>query len=286
MRCPPVFGVIVAALILLSGCESSTAPGTSDLSTYRHIRPFWSPGSDRIAFTNTDAGSLGIWSVDTNGSNLRSIHAGDIGGGTWSPDGQWVAFYQLGQIVARKVDSDSLRVLVTGPGSIRPTWSTDGRTLAFIRSGVMTLDLTSGVESWVSPVGTFVHWIPNTRSVLIGVSYIEAGQYAYVVQRANVDSAIVRDLFTLRTVDDCAFFVPSPDGSTVFFGRKPLDEQPQVWSVSVTTLQSRQLTTDGGDYPAVSPNGQWIAYTRTAADDGGLWLMRTDGTGKRRLTQP
>jgi Tol biopolymer transport system component len=120
----------------------------------------------------------------------------------------------------------------------------------------------------------------------VTVGYVEAGQYAYVLQRAQVDSAIVHDLMTLRTADDCAFFVPAPDGSTVYFGRKPADGRSQVWSISLTTFVARQLTTDGGDYPAVSPNGQWVVYTNTNPNEGGLWLMRKDGSDKRRLTRP
>lgn len=56
----------------------------------------------------------------------------------------------------------------------------------------------------------------------------------------------------------------------------------------------RQLTHDGGNLqPALSPDGQWLAFRHTiippAVGEYGtatseLWLMRTDGSGKRRLT--
>lgn len=53
----------------------------------------------------------------------------------------------------------------------------------------------------------------------------------------------------------------------------------------------RQLTNDGVSLNAVlSPNGRWIAYTKSFAGSGGwtqwdLMLMRADGSGKRRLTR-
>ncbi|MER3524356.1 MAG: hypothetical protein C4326_09885 [Ignavibacteria bacterium] len=50
--------------------------------------------------------------------------------------------------------------------------------------------------------------------------------------------------------------------------------------------QLSQLTVDGGDYPAWSPDGTRIVYTRTSAGDGGLWIMNADGSGARRLTSP
>ena len=53
----------------------------------------------------------------------------------------------------------------------------------------------------------------------------------------------------------------------------------------------RQLTDDGVSLnPVLSPNGRWIAYTKTFASSCGrrqwdLMLMRADGSGKRRLTR-
>lgn len=287
MQRPPIIAVLLLASLVFNSCENTSPLDQSGLSAYRHIRPFWSPSGSRIGYTDGDINHLGIWSVDSLGGSAALIQpGGDLSGGSWSADGQWVAFARLGQIVLRKVESDSLRVLVTIPGSLRPTWSTDGRTIAFIRNGVRASDVASGVESWVSSAGTYVHWIPNSRSVLVTVVGMEAGQFAYGLQRVQVDSAIAQDLMTFRTYDDCAFFVPSRDGRTVYFGRKPGDGRSQVWSLSLTTFEARQLTTDGGDYPAVSPDGEWIVYTRTTPDDGGLWLMRKDGTEKRRLTNP
>ncbi len=285
MRRRPIFYLLVLSAAFAAGCDSTTSPPFEEWA-YRHTRPFWSPSGDRVAFTRTDLGSVGIWSVDTSGGNLQLLHAGDVGGGTWSPDGQWIAFYQLGQILARSVNSESLRVLVNGPRSIRPAWSPDGRTLAFIRDGVVALDLASGVERTVAIAGSYVQWFPGTRSILIGVVQAEPSSTAFRLERADVDSLLTRDLFTLRTTDDSGFFVPTPDGATVLFGSKPIDRRANVWSVTLGNLQLHQLTFDGGDYPAVSPDGRWVVYTRTAADDGGLWLMRTDGSAKRRLTQP
>jgi Tol biopolymer transport system component len=197
-----------------------------------------------------------------------------------------VTFAQLGQIRIRKVDGDSTRILVATPTSLRPSWSSDGRTIAFIRNGVRAVDVSTGVESWVSSVGSYVHWFADSRSVLATAVEVEAGLPAYQLQRIDVGSGLVQDLMTFRTSDDCAFFVPAHDGGSVFFGRMPRDGRSQVWSLSLTTLQATQMTTEGGDYPSVSPDGQWIVYTNTDPNEGGLWKMRVDGSEKRRLTRP
>lgn len=277
-----VLFLLLAAAFLI-GCKLPTDP-PFEASAYRHIRPCWSPSGHRIAFTRTDVGSVGLWSVDSNGADLQLHHAGDIGGGTWSPDGEWIAFYEVGQILAQGVNNDSIRVLVTVPGSIRPSWSPDGSTLAFVRNGIVALNLSAGTETLLSSQGSYVQWFPGTNALLVGLAISDAASNAFTLLRIDIDSLGGRDLVTIRTNDDCGFFVPSPDGSTIFFGRKPYDRRAEVWSVKPALQQVTQLTSDGGDYPVVSPNGQWVVYTRTAPDDGGLWLMRPDGSGKKRLT--
>ena len=283
-RSPFAFIIFCVAAVFF-GCDSSTTV-PYEASAYRHIRPFWSPAGDRVAFTRTDIGSVGIWSVDTAGGDLQLMHAGQVAGGTWSPDGRWIAYYQDGQILASGVQSDSQQVLVSSPGSNRPAWSPDGMTLAFVRNGIVAVDVATGTERLLYPHGSYVQWFPGTQSVLVGVAAAEAGTFAFYLVRVDADSLDAHDLMTIRTSDDCGFFVPSPDGSTVFFARMPRDRRAEVWSARPATYQLTQLTTDGGDFPAVSPNGLWVVYTRTAPDDGGLWLMRPDGSGKKRLTQP
>lgn len=287
MRCPPILPAILIAATMVAGCDPASAPDSAEFSAYGHIRPFWSPSGDRIGYTDTHPDRLGIWSVTSAGLDARLIYAGgDVSGGTWSPNGSWVAFARLGQILARNVENDSVRVLVATPGSLRPTWSSDGATIAFTRTGIRAVDVATGVESWVSSAGTYVHWFADSRSVLTTVVSAEAGQLAYELQRVHVDSGYARDLMTFRTADDCAFFVPSMSGDKVYFGRKPSELRSQVWSLSLTTFQATPLTVDGGDYPAVSPDGEWIVYTNTDPNEGGLWLMRTDGSDKQRISKP
>lgn len=287
MRHRRLFLFSIFAAGFFNGCDSSTNP-PFEASAYHHIRPFWSPSGHRIAFTRTDAAHLGLWSVDSNGSDLRMLHAGDVAGGSWSPNGDWVAFFGAVEqkILARSVTTDSVRVLVDAPSGTRPAWSPDGSTLAFVRNGIVALDLAWGTETLVSPHGSYVQWFPGTNALLVGVATSDASSNAFTLLRLDIDSLDARELVTIRTNDDCGFFVPSPDGTTIFFGRKPFDQRAEVWSVKPALHQVTQLTSDGGDYPAVSPNGQWVVYTRTAPDDGGLWLMRPDGSGKKRLTQP
>jgi Tol biopolymer transport system component len=287
MRCPPIVTALLTAVVSIGGCDSTSGPEPSAVSAYGHIRPFWSPTGGHIGYTDTDPDRLGLWMVDSTGGAARLMQAGsDVSGGSWSPDGAWVTFAKLGQILVKKVDGDSTWTLVTTPTSLRPCWSPDGRTIVFIRNGVRAVDVSSGAESLVSTTGSYVHWFANSGSVLATAVEVEAGLLAYRLRRIDVGSGFAQDLMTFRTSDDCAFFVPSHDGGSVFFGRMPQDGRSQVWSLSLTTFQATPMTTEGGDYPSVSPDGQWIVYTNTDPNEGGLWKMRTDGSEKRRLTTP
>ena len=49
-----------------------------------------------------------------------------------------------------------------------------------------------------------------------------------------------------------------------------------------------QLTQRGGNYPAWSPDGNYIVYTRNSGEfsdeNGRLWIMDSNGENKRQLT--
>ncbi len=57
-----------------------------------------------------------------------------------------------------------------------------------------------------------------------------------------------------------------------------------VWIADADGTNRRQLTTDGGFDPTLSPDGSRIAYRLLlAADDGEIWVMDVDGENKRDL---
>ena len=77
----------------------------------------------------------------------------------------------------------------------------------------------------------------------------------------------------------------SPDGRKIAFtcGQKNED----VFSIHANGTNMRRLTTNGAsdNYPAWSPDGEWIAYVAYTGEENGVWIMRSDGTDRRRLTR-
>jgi dipeptidyl aminopeptidase/acylaminoacyl peptidase len=140
-------------------------------------KPRWSPDGRHLAFTSTPAGSdkLQIMLLDRRGGDARPLTSvgGDIGEYAWSPDGKRIAFAMkqgdagsapkpiviealhfkqdedgyLGAGRGRHlylidVDDKHTEQLTTDPGFNEdlPTWSPDGRRVAFIRTHELGAD--------------------------------------------------------------------------------------------------------------------------------------------------
>jgi Tol biopolymer transport system component len=110
--------------------------------TYRHLS--WSPDGSRIAFESTrprQAGSedrVEIWVMDAGGSNLVRLTDNDLPDRhpDWSPDGQKIVFERAnslsGGIMSINPDgSGETRLIFDAFGASAPSWSADGRSLAY-----------------------------------------------------------------------------------------------------------------------------------------------------------
>lgn len=281
---------IIIILSLLAGCEP-TGPGQTTLrESYEHVRAAWSPDGFSLAFTADIGNVLGIYVVDTSGANIRLVHAGDALGLSWSPDGQYIAYSQQSQIYRVAITLDNPELLVPQATSIRPSWSPDGSRIAYVllSNGLRTFRVSTGEDVQIYPFGTYPSWRPDGSTILAYEETIDnaTGGNRYTIYTVHADSLLRSDIFALITLDDCAFFSMSPDGEYLVFSRKPQGSYAQIRRISLFTRAEVGLTTDAGDHPAISPDGQWIVCTRTVEGDGGLWLMRMDGSEKRRVTAP
>lgn len=78
----------------------------------------------------------------------------------------------------------------------------------------------------------------------------------------------------------------SPSGaSLVFAGQQEKDGRVDIWTIDAQGTNLRQLTDDDltDERPAWSPDGRWIAWTRTVAGQRQIWVMAPDGRGARPL---
>jgi Tol biopolymer transport system component len=180
-----------------------------------------------------------------------------------SPDGTRVVFERQmsdlpPQIYLLEADGTERRLTDLAGGAFDPTWSPDGTTVAFSGSQVEGSDLDI---------------------------------YA-------VDLAGGTERRIAGTPKDDGHPDWSPDGAQIVFDSRSGDRRSgtgAIWVASARTDELHRLTPRrtrfAATVPAWSPDGRWIAYRaylEGATLNGWpwtarLWLMRPDGSGKRRI---
>jgi len=176
------------------------------------------------------------------------------------------------------------RVVRRAFGVDSPTWSPDGRRLAYVNSTpgptLYVLDIRTGRTTRVTDDDTqsalYPAWSPDGRWI------------AFVNGR---DITVVRPNGSgLRRVTRAPFqdYWPtwSPDSRSIAFMRDRATFDSDIYRVPVAGGAVTRLTATGGSNsaPAWSPCGDAIAYVREPINGGRgeIWLMRPDGSDQRR----
>ncbi|HWM90652.1 MAG TPA: hypothetical protein VN493_07790 [Thermoanaerobaculia bacterium] len=276
----------------------------------QNLQPAWSPNGELIAYCSRLRG--GIWVIPARGGEPRRLT--DFGSNpAWSPDGTTLVFQsdpftELSLFVFPALPPSTLWLVPAKGGTPRqltrpggpsgghgaPTWSPDGRRIAF------TAFTLWGGKLWtVSAAGDDLKLIEGPRLPREPV-YSPDGQTLYysgpdpalgfTVWRipvtggkpVPVQSAPARDLAL------------SPDGRRLAFSHMDLDGR--LWSIPVspgtgeTAGPATALTTDPKgreSRPTFSPDGRRIAFYQPSPETNRieLWMMNADGTGRVRLSE-
>ena len=278
------------------------------------------------------AGEIWLYSLD-GGSGLqlvpRRTSEKDINEPAYSPDGRYLYYSEdvtpgerfeynrdpngeIYQIKRLDLSTGEVRAFVTGPGgSIRPTPSPDGASLAFVRrdrfrSVLHVLDLASGRERQLTDrldrdqqEGWAIHgtypamaWSPDSRRIFfwaegriwsIAASGGEPQQIPFHVRgRRTVSDAVrARNLvapnqFNARMLQWASF---SPDGRNVVF-----QALGWIWVKALGTGAVTRLTRQEREfefYPSFSPDGTQIIHSTWSDQDLGR-IVSTSLSGRAR----
>jgi len=190
------------------------------------------------------------------------------------------------------VDSDGFGVRrLTADGSIAlsPTWSPDGRRLAYVsfrsgRAAVVERDLSTGAERPVAVDAVMAitpAYLPD-GALLVAVARAEG----FALVRREADGACCR-VVAAAPASDALSPSPSPDGQSVVFVSNRLGP-PHLFVQSSAGGPARLLTPVGpGAYfvaPEWSPRGDAIAFAARVDGAFRIGLVGPDGTGLRWLT--
>jgi len=207
----------------------------------------WSTDSPQIATVGEDGTVAGA------GYGHARITAAAPGGKTATAD-----VYVVGEIV-----------LASSRGGKFQLYAAERANLAQLAK--ISTDTANATDPAFSPDGSRIAFV-STR---------DGNAEIYVM---NADGTGTTRLTTDPQADGRPAF--TPDGQAVAFHSARMAGKQQIWIVNVDGTGLTQLTHDSVNFsPAVSPNGQIVAYVSIRNKSYDIWLMSRDGSNQRPFTR-
>jgi TolB protein len=213
----------------------------------------------------------------------------------WSPDGRRIAFVSgdgdyrnqiprdvnvSGSIHVMNNDGTGRRRITRGTDDHSPTWSRDGRRIAFVREDDVYIvaaragaipTLLSADRQWRS---FYPRWSPDGERI----ACVRDG----AIHTIEVRSRTVRRLTPADGNDSQPEW--SPDSRAIAFTRQRSGTDVYVMDADGTGVRRLTANRDSST-PTWSRDGRWIVYIRGGfgAPPQALYMMRPDGRGRRLI---
>jgi TolB protein len=243
-----------------------------------------------------------VYRVDSDGYDLVPLTpSGQTAlSPAWSPDGQRLAFTQLGEgrggiVVQAPAGGGSFVV----PGSqsalnITPAFSPDGRTLAYAHSSergtdIYTANIAERCCAQRLTVGRFADnlsptFSPDGRRIAF-ISTRAGPPQLYVMAADGTDQELLAP-FDYGVTGSSNAPEWSPDGANVVFHRE-VSGSPQIFLVDVGGRRVRQLTSSGrNEDPTWAPDGRHVAFISDRSGRRQIWIVDVETGRVRQLGTP
>ena len=223
-------------------------------------------GVYKLVYTKWDGGQHNMYVADTNGKGEQFI-LGRAAGPSWTPGGDYIFFYGEQGVDRQVIEgteyvfdgiSNGIVSMVASPLPANP-----GQARLF-----QALDWKQGQARWanVAPNGQMVAFDANPggdyRIYFLGTS--ENQQFRFEILGEQGDW--------------------SPD-SQKFVYRSGRDGKTGIWISNHDDTGHTNITNVGSDsFPAWSPNGKTIAFSREVDGNVDIYTMNVDGSNVQRLT--
>ncbi len=277
---------------------SSSGTGYEKLTTTSGISegdPDWSPDGTKIVFVRHETANYGLYIMSMPDRTVRRV---------------WI---RASDIALERAFQESLRMW-------GPTWSPDGKRIAFLAAPGYFDDDTynwpwggycdhEGVIFVVNEDGTnlqrlsfpetfnddckSVDWSPDgtklvfSRTVYVNSQIPDHWRHPELYVMNSDGSGVAR-----LTYGDTMCYGPrwSPDGSRIIFSRASKASgsiEWEIWSVNPDGSYLTQLTFDKERYTALawSMDSQKIVFADNGTGPGALYIMQADGSNRRMLVE-
>jgi Tol biopolymer transport system component len=271
--------------------------------------PAWSPDGRDIAFLRgeSDRGSVFVMSQIGGPERRVADSATDVG---WLPDSETLIVrgrdpgaperYALFSISLKTLESHQLTHAPTGMGDWRFAASPDGKTLAFVRYGILgvgdiyLMSLAGGVPrrltAWNGRFGGLA-WTPDGQEIVFSVEE-PAGPRLWRVSAASPPDRGVR-LAESTGNAEAPVIARSNSGRSIRLAYLETREQIGLRLIDLTSPHTAGVLDAGRIFQRssrvdtqgqLSPKGDRVAFLSNRTGPTEIWISALDGSGLRRLT--
>lgn len=297
-----IFFIIIVTLIA-NGCNSvSPFIGESEDQIYSwQMDPEFSNDGETIAFKGLYDSIYAVHFINRNGDYLGKILENKLlSSPSWNPNNDKIAVSVEGNIIISDILGDSTIQLTFSGQDFSPSWSKDGKYIAYTKSicdpdcGIAIYDFSTKITKVIGEYGGHASWSSSPdRIYFYQTAYDKkpgsdiSNYKGFVFKRINISTLKIDSLFFVPKtnselwLEDCTISIDEKE--ILFAASEGAPPQIYIWKINLEDNTLNKMTV--GNNPAFSPDGLTIVYTNTAKLEGGIWIMNSDGSNKRRFTK-
>ena len=291
---------VAAFASFAAACSDSTSPTTSSTPTMTQpsapsamVTPCSPRVCARIAYDFTPGGKAGgptyVYSMNPDGSNKKQLAKGARP--SWSPDHlkiAYVSYVNKYDIFTMNGDGSGVTQLTSSPSEDQdPSWSPDGKFIAFASNRGKTYDIWIMESNGANPVQLTTAddanesnpaWSPDGKR--IAYSSISNVTGAWEVHIIDIATKVV----TVPPVAVKKAYYPawSPDGMRLAFASEQSVESCGIWILDMTSTATIAPFKGAGygrcTHPSFSPDGKRLVFTNYYLDGSMIQSANVDGT--------